>query len=545
MHHQAYEISQSYFGTEDVEFAVRMNTGDESGATAALNVFTQDAVDLILATDTAHCEYMQREPFWTRLRQGRTHVLHMLPPATGCEAWGAVDTWNEASPPLGEAMYLAGKTLAGTTPGPYCFVAPLNISLVTKMVNAFTLGARSERPSAAVEVVYINTWYSEQTADDEGCEARAAKWLLAHGCNGLASYTDSPVPQRVFSAAGKMSVGAKGDVARLTTPGATDVLVLTSAAFSWEVAYIRAIETLRNGTWVPRAVHRDSFATGAVALSALSPRVPRALAHRVLALVAHAAAGDAIVRGPVRDTAGRVRVAAGAAFTEALMDASDWFVEGVEFPWGAGVLFPCDEKCNPGEYKGTATGDGSCRACPAGTHNPEADSILARCTNCPAGTFSTGGASTCTPCPAGTSNPFSKGASCLACTPGFYSHEGARTCSPCPPGTYGDARGMPECTPCPVGTYQPDTASKTCVHCHAHTTTAGTGATNQSFCRCASNYQQDNDDHALVVQCILNERGSVVMGVNIAVVFVATALNIGLLVYFVPVIVKKYVMEAV
>lgn len=544
MHHQAYEICQEYFGTDEVEFVVRMNTGDESGATAALNVFTQEEMDLILATDTAHCEYMLKEPFRTRLTNGRIHVLHMLPPATGCEAWGAVDTWNEASPPLGEAMYLAGKTLAGTTPGPYCFVAPLNISLVTKMVNAFALGARSERRGAAVDVVYLNTWYAGPTADDEGCEARAAKWLLTHGCSGLASYTDSPVPQRVFSAAGRLSVGAKSDVARLTAPGATDARVLTSAAFHWDVAYIRAIEALRNGTWAPRAVYRDSFASGTVALAALSARVPRALAHRVQALAARAAAGEALVHGPVRDTQGNVRIPEGEAFTEARMDGADWFVEGVRFPWGAGVLFPCDEKCNPGEYKGTATGEAACSPCPAGTHNPEADSILDRCAACPAGTHSPQGASACSPCPAGTSNPFSRAAACLPCSVGYYSTQGARTCSPCPAGTYGDAKGLPACVPCPVGTYQPAPASTACVPCPAHTTTQATGAANESFCHCAENYQQDNDDSALVVSCILNERGSVVMGINIAVVVVATALNIGLIIHFIPAIVKKYIMEA-
>ena len=502
---------------------MRTNTGDEEGAAAALNDFTQEGsmVDLVIATDTAHCLYLQREQFMSHVVNGAVHVLHMLPVDKECEVWDNVSAWNQVSPQLDQAVYLTGKALAGTTPGPYCFLAPLNISLVTKMINAFTLGVRSERPAATVEVVYTGSWFSGQTETDEGCESRAAKWFLSHGCNGLASYTDSPIPQRVFSAAGKMSVGAKIDFASLTTPGERDPLVLTSAVFNWEIAYLRAIQALRQGTWQPAHIYRDHFDTGVLSLAEMSWHVSEDLAERVLALKQH--------------------VADNATLFEDTGAEENRVVSGVVFPWGEGVMFPCEGKCNPGEYKGARVGVDSCQQCPAGTYNSEADSILYSCTNCQAGTFSTGGASTCTPCPAGTISTASKATECTPCPIGTYSVEGATECTPCPPGTYSNAEATAECTPCPVGQYQPASQSTSCITCQSHTTTGAPGATNQSFCRCVEGYQQSNDDNAFVAECTLNERGALTIGLCSAAVVVIAIANIILLVHFVPALVHRFV----
>jgi hypothetical protein len=94
-----------------------------------------------------------------------------------------------------------------------------------------------------------------------------------------------------------------------------------------------------------------------------------------------------------------------------------------------------------------------CISCAAGSYNSSINSFS--CTPCPAGKYSSLGASSCTACPAGTSFSGTGGASlsvCASCPAGTYSSAGASSCMACSAGTYNSTSGASACTSCPDGT---------------------------------------------------------------------------------------------
>ena len=145
--------------------------------------------------------------------------------------------------------------------------------------------------------------------------------------------------------------------------------------------------------------------------------------------------------------------------------------------------------CPAGKYT-SSTGQGSCSTCAAGTYNTGTGNTSCKscdvgyyCTGganktaCPAGKYSTGGASTCSTCTAGyycpgasnrvacaagkyNSNTGSTAASaCTNCSAGYYSAAGASSCTGCPAGKYSTA-GSSTCTTCTAGYYCPGASNK-------------------------------------------------------------------------------------
>jgi len=102
----------------------------------------------------------------------------------------------------------------------------------------------------------------------------------------------------------------------------------------------------------------------------------------------------------------------------------------------------------------------TCSVCPPGFATSQACTISANtvCTQCPPGTFSSGGAST----------------TCQACNPGYYtSSAGLSSCSPC--------------KQCPVGFFQPQWQCSTsvdteCTQCTSPATTSAVGQTSCNSC---------------------------------------------------------------
>ena len=87
---------------------------------------------------------------------------------------------------------------------------------------------------------------------------------------------------------------------------------------------------------------------------------------------------------------------------------------------------------------------------------------------CPAGSYSSGGASSCTLCPAGTSSASSSmgmtsSQGCPSCPPGYYNSEpGGSNCYPCGQDKYSLGRAT-HCEDCPAGTYGQGSNMSSCV----------------------------------------------------------------------------------
>ena len=186
--------------------------------------------------------------------------------------------------------------------------------------------------------------------------------------------------------------------------------------------------------------------------------------------------------------------------------------------------------CSPGF---TGPDHNNCVKCAGGKYKSVASSSV--CTNCPAGKYSTIGASVCTDCPAGTYSA-STGAtdcqncsvntqslvgstaltSCL-CSPGFTGPD-HNNCVNCAGGKYKSDPGFSVCTDCPVGKYSilgssvctdcPDGKFSSTVGASDISSCIGCGSTQSSetpmFCLCAANQYWSDQDCAACNSCDMN-----------------------------------------
>src|ERR1700682_5474719 len=100
---------------------------------------------------------------------------------------------------------LAGRTTKSNTVG---FVGSFPIPEVVRNIDAFTLGARSVNPQAAVKVIWVDTWY------DPGKERQAAEALIAQGADVLGQNTDSPAIVQVAEQRGVHAFGWGSDMSK-------------------------------------------------------------------------------------------------------------------------------------------------------------------------------------------------------------------------------------------------------------------------------------------------------------------------------------------
>jgi len=114
--------------------------------------------------------------------------------------------WVNIRPLIYQSIHVAGYVAGTVSAGPHCFMAPMRYSEVYQAIDAYTLGIQRARgPDATLEVTFIGKWF------DTDLETAASRMLLERGCEVVSLYTDTPLPLRIFSAAGKLGIGVVGD----------------------------------------------------------------------------------------------------------------------------------------------------------------------------------------------------------------------------------------------------------------------------------------------------------------------------------------------
>jgi simple sugar transport system substrate-binding protein len=212
---------------------------------------------------------------------------------------------------------LAGKTTKSNTLG---FVGSFPIPEVIRNVNAWTLGAKSVNPNIKVKVIWVDTWY------DPGKERQAAETLIAQGADVLSQNTDSPAVVQAAEKKGVHAFGWDSDMAKYG-PNAQ----LTANTENWSVYYIDEIKKLMAGTWTGNRHTAWGIKENMVVLTPLNKSVPADLAKLVEDKKQGIAAGKLVpFAGPIKDNAGTIKVAAGAALTEQDLMSINWYVEGIE-----------------------------------------------------------------------------------------------------------------------------------------------------------------------------------------------------------------------
>ena len=158
---------------------------------------------------------------------------------------------------------------------------------------------------------------------------------------------------------------------------------------------------------------------------------------------------------------------------------------------GATSINKCYMNVPGGKYLGTANSE-TPTSCPAGTFNPAHKvnyGSTSKCSDCTAGTYSTGGASSCTNCPSGyTSDAKATAENKCYINVGagkYIATAKSSTQTSCPAGTARAAHKVnygstSSCTSCSNGTYSTGGAA-TCTNCPSGYT-SGTGTTAENRC---------------------------------------------------------------
>lgn len=212
---------------------------------------------------------------------------------------------------------LAGKTTTSNVLG---VVGSFPIPEVIRNIDAFTLGARSVNSKVTTKVIWVDTWY------DPGKERQAAEALIAQGADVLGQNTDSPAVVQVAEQRGVHAFGWDSDMSKYG-PHAQ----LTANTENWADYYIDEVRKVLAGTWSGDRQTAYGIKENMVVLTPLNKSVPADVVRVFEDKKRDIAQGKLVpFAGPIKDNAGALKLAAGAALTHQQLMAINWYVEGVE-----------------------------------------------------------------------------------------------------------------------------------------------------------------------------------------------------------------------
>ena len=233
---------------------------------------------------------------------------------------GSINANNLATffPKNFQSEYLCG-IIAGmrTASNQIGYLCSYPIPECVRMVNAFTLGAKSVNPDATVNVKWTGSWF------DPATETATATELVNSGCDVIIAYLDSLNAAIAAADLGAYSFG-------YATSGYETIpnSYLTSPACNWESFFLNDVQRIIDGTWTGTNQWLG-IQDGLVSLCEMQN-----LADGTEDLVNEAIEGFKngtldIWSGEIKDNAGNVVVENGATLDDAALLSMSWFVEGV------------------------------------------------------------------------------------------------------------------------------------------------------------------------------------------------------------------------
>jgi basic membrane protein A and related proteins len=223
---------------------------------------------------------------------------------------------------IDECQYLNG-VVAGhmSRSGKLGFVAAKPIPQVLRNINAFTMGARSVKPSITTQVIFTGDWSMPVK------EAEATNSLADQGVDVFTMHVDGPkVVVETAARRAKMVCGYHASQARLAPQA-----YLTGAEWNWLTAYTTFVEAARSGKPHPNFV-RGGLKEGFVKMSAYGSTVSDAAKKAADGVKAQMLAGKFdIFKGALKDNKGNTVIAAGKTMvqTDLELEKMNWLVEGV------------------------------------------------------------------------------------------------------------------------------------------------------------------------------------------------------------------------
>ncbi|MBA3777053.1 MAG: BMP family ABC transporter substrate-binding protein, partial [Betaproteobacteria bacterium] len=199
------------------------------------------------------------------------------------------------------------------------YVAAFPIPEVVMGINAFTRGMRSVNPKAEVKVIWVNSWF------DPGREREAADTLISQGADVVTHHTDSTAAVQAAEAKKVYAIGYHSDMSKYG-PNAQ----LTAVTHNWGQYYTRVAQAAVDGKWKPDNVW-GGIKEGFIKMAPFNKSVPQDVQDTVKKAEAEIAAGKLHpFTGPIKDNAGKERLAAGKAMTDDVLSKMDYYVDGVQ-----------------------------------------------------------------------------------------------------------------------------------------------------------------------------------------------------------------------
>ena len=218
-----------------------------------------------------------------------------------------------------QGRYMSGVAAAKLTKTDRIgYVAPFPIPEVIRGINAFTLGLRSVKPEATVDVVWISTW------SDAPRSREAADLLIAKGADIITHHTETSAAIQAADAAGVWSIGYQSDRSK-SAPNKH----LVSVIHNWFPIYKRKVQDAINGIWTPGS-EWSGVEEESTQLVSWGAQVPEEVKKQVEGTRQKLRANELIIfQGPLNDNNGSQQVADNAILDDAALMTMEWLVDGV------------------------------------------------------------------------------------------------------------------------------------------------------------------------------------------------------------------------
>lgn len=198
------------------------------------------------------------------------------------------------------------------------YVASFPIPEVIRDINAIQLALDKYNPGTEMKVVWVNSWF------DPGKESDAANALIDQGVDVVFQHTDSPAPIQTAERRGVYSVGYASDMAHFGPKA-----VLTSIVNNWGPHYIKATQSVLDGTWKSQDFWGGlDDGTVELPISTVVPAEVKTEAEKIIADIKSGAFHP--FTGPIIDQTGAVKIPAGVVATEAELASMNYYVENVK-----------------------------------------------------------------------------------------------------------------------------------------------------------------------------------------------------------------------
>lgn len=273
-----------------------------------LTRLARDRYDMIFATSFGHMNAVMK-------------VAQRFPQTTFEHASGYKQARNVGTYQIRayEGRYLAGM-IAGamTRTNQIGYIGAFQIPEVVRDINAFTLGVRAVNPKANVRLIWINTWL------DPSREREAAELLIAEKADVITHHTETPAIAVAAETAGIYVIGYQFDRSAFAPKHH-----LLTVEHNWLPIYRQKVQSRLEGGWKSNLMWLG-LADDATRLVSLSRDIPPKVLEDVESARQNIISGKlSIFTGPLRDSDGAVRVAAGQTLGDKDLSAIEWIVEGV------------------------------------------------------------------------------------------------------------------------------------------------------------------------------------------------------------------------